>query len=77
MLKAPSDAQLSIVGLEVELGSGRTHRSRYLLVEIVDVLLELSLALGGGQGNSAMLMALDEAFGVAAADIVAWADKLI
>ena len=49
MLKAPSDAQLSIVGLEVELGSGRTHGSRHLLVEIVDVLLELSLSLGGRQ----------------------------
>lgn len=49
MLKAPSDAQLSIVCLEVELGSGRTERSRHFFVEIVDILFEFLFALTGGQ----------------------------
>jgi len=48
-LKAPSDAQLGIVGLEVELGSTRTEGSRYLLVEIVYMLFEFFFALCGGK----------------------------
>jgi hypothetical protein len=49
MSKAPSDTQFSIVGLEVELDTGRTERSRDFIVEIVDMFLELSLALSGGK----------------------------
>ena len=43
--KARSNAELGVVGFKVELGAGWREGSWYFLVEIVEVTLELALAL--------------------------------